>query len=72
MATQTVTARAFAPARPHLGFGAVWAMAAAMLRARQGRRILSEMDARLLADIGTSRADAQTEAARPFWDIAAR
>jgi uncharacterized protein YjiS (DUF1127 family) len=40
-----------------------------MLQARQTRRLLTAMDSRLLADIGTSRADAAMEANRPFWDI---
>ena len=35
-------------------------------RARQ-RTSLAEMDDRMLADIGLSRADAEREAARPFW-----
>jgi uncharacterized protein YjiS (DUF1127 family) len=40
-----------------------------MLQARQTRRLLTAMDSRLLADIGTSRADAAMEANRPFWDL---
>lgn len=31
------------------------------------RRALSELDDRLLRDIGLTRAQAQREAARPFW-----
>jgi len=34
---------------------------------RQGRRDLSELDDRLLADVGISRADALWEARKPFW-----
>ncbi len=32
------------------------------------RRVLLTLDARMLADIGISQADAAREAARPFWD----
>ncbi len=32
------------------------------------RRALLNLDPRMLADIGVSRADALREAARPFWD----
>ncbi len=32
------------------------------------RRALLTLDARMLADIGISRADAAREAARPFWE----
>ena len=35
-------------------------------RARQ-RRALSQLDDRLLADIGVTRADAERECAKPFW-----
>ncbi len=35
--------------------------------ARQ-RRTLAQLDDRALDDIGISRSDAQTEAARPIWD----
>jgi uncharacterized protein YjiS (DUF1127 family) len=34
---------------------------------RQGRRDLSELDDRLLADVGISREDAVWEAGKPFW-----
>ena len=37
--------------------------------ARQ-RRSLLELDDRLLKDIGITRADAEREASRPFWDPA--
>jgi uncharacterized protein YjiS (DUF1127 family) len=69
MATHSV----FAPHVPwHCGALSphrVWALAARMLQARRTRRLLVDMDSRLLADIGTSRADAATEANRPFWDL---
>src|SRR5690348_10999036 len=35
-------------------------------RARE-RRALAELDDRLLADIGVTRADAERECAQPFW-----
>jgi uncharacterized protein YjiS (DUF1127 family) len=37
------------------------------LNRRQGRRDLSELDDRLLADVGISREDAHWEAHKPFW-----
>jgi uncharacterized protein YjiS (DUF1127 family) len=37
------------------------------LNRRQGRRDLSELDNRLLADVGISREDALSEARKPFW-----
>lgn len=50
----------------------VWALACSMFRARQTRRMLAEMDHRLLADIGATPSDAHMEAARPFWDFQPR
>ncbi len=44
----------------------------AMVRARRTRRMLGEMDDRMLADIGVGRGDALEEAARPMWDLARR
>ncbi|MBR0682849.1 DUF1127 domain-containing protein [Roseomonas eburnea] len=41
-----------------------------VLRAVESRRHLSEMDGRMLADIGISRAEAREEAARAPWDLA--
>lgn len=70
MATHTV--RAFpvpAARRAPIGVGQVWARIGAMIEARRTRKLLLEMDSRLLADIGTSRGDAAMEAARPFWDV---
>ena len=43
-----------------------------MLRARATRRMLTEMDDHLLADIGVGRGDALHEAGRPMWDLAQR
>ena len=37
------------------------------LNRHQGRRDLSELDDRLLADVGISREDALREAGKPFW-----
>jgi uncharacterized protein YjiS (DUF1127 family) len=42
------------------------------LQAIETRRHLAEMDARMLADIGISRAEALDEAARTPWDLAPR
>jgi uncharacterized protein YjiS (DUF1127 family) len=44
----------------------------AMYRAVQERRALAMMDSHMLADIGLSRAEAQTEINRKPWDIAPR
>ena len=43
-----------------------------MLRARSTRRMLREMDDRLLSDIGIGRGDAMHEADRSMWDVAQR
>ncbi len=43
-----------------------------MLRARATRRLLQEMDDRLLSDIGVGRGDALEESRRPMWDLAQR
>lgn len=72
MATTSILAHGVPSSRGGFSLGGAWTLARAMLQARQGRRLLAEMDPRLLADIGTSRADAQMEAGRPFWDIGAR
>jgi uncharacterized protein YjiS (DUF1127 family) len=42
-------------------------MIAIWLNRQQGRRDLSELDDRLLADVGISREDALCEAGKPFW-----
>lgn len=69
MATQSIFASGFAPGRATLSLRRAWITATTMLQARQTRRLLAEMDSRLLADIGASRADAAMEANRSFWDI---
>ncbi len=38
-----------------------------LLRRRQGRQELAELDDRLLRDVGISREQALREAAKPFW-----
>jgi uncharacterized protein YjiS (DUF1127 family) len=49
-----------------------WTRFRAMLRARQTRQMLGEMDDRMLADIGVGRGDAQFEASRSMWDLETR
>jgi uncharacterized protein YjiS (DUF1127 family) len=49
-----------------------WARFRTMLRARQTRLMLTEMDDRMLSDIGIGRGDALAEASRPMWDVEAR
>lgn len=49
-----------------------WTVLAAMVRARQTRRLLAEMDDRMLADIGLDRGQAHSEASRAPWDLAPR
>lgn len=48
----------------------IWSNLILIVQARRGRRQLAEMEPRMLADIGASRADARAEAAWPWWDIA--
>jgi uncharacterized protein YjiS (DUF1127 family) len=69
MATHTIFAPDLVPNRGSFSLRRVWTLAGAMLQARQTRRLLAEMDDRLLADIGLSRTNAAVEANRPFWDI---
>lgn len=49
-----------------------WATFIEMRRARRTRRLLTEMDDRMLADIGIGRGDALMEASRAPWDIGRR
>lgn len=53
--------------RPRLADGVALLFQA--LDAVRSRQILTELDARMLKDIGVSRADAQREAARAPWDL---
>ncbi len=71
MATRTIHAftAAHSGRRAPFGVRQAWTLVAAMFQARHTRRLLAEMDGRLLADIGASHSDAQMEAARPFWDV---
>ena len=50
----------------------VWSWLALMVQVRRTRHLLGEMDDRMLSDIGVDQAQAQTEAARPAWDLAER
>ncbi len=54
---------------PAAGF---WPRFADMFRAAATRRQLREMDDRMLADIGISRAEALAEADRAPWDVEPR
>lgn len=69
MTTQSICTSAFAPGPATISLGRVWTVVRMMLQARRTRRLLAEMDGRLLADIGANRADAAMEANRKFWDI---
>lgn len=42
---------------------------AAMMRLARQRHALGTLDADQLADIGLTAKEAETEAARPFWDV---
>ena len=52
------------PLRRHGLFARLWQMASL----RRQRLDLARLDDRLLCDIGLSRTEAETEAARPAWD----
>jgi uncharacterized protein YjiS (DUF1127 family) len=60
--------------RPHQTTSPVhWAYRLALMwEAWRTRRILGELDARALKDIGVSRSEAEAEAARAPWDIEPR
>lgn len=45
---------------------------ALMLAHGRERAALARLDAAALRDIGIGRADAEAEAARPFWDVSPR
>ena len=72
MATTTFIASSVPASRGPFTLARGWSALVTMVRARHSRRVLAEMDDRLLADIGIGRGDAQTEASRPFWDVASR
>ena len=40
-----------------------------MIQARRSRAELRELDDRLLLDVGLTRAEADAECERPFWDV---
>ena len=61
---------AFIPARPARPSLRAWL--GVIVRTAQTRRLLAEMDSRMLADIGATRSEAQEEASRPAWDTACR
>ena len=52
-----------------LSLGRIWTSFTRVMRARQTRQLLAEMDDRMLADIGVGRGDAITEASRAPWDL---
>lgn len=56
---------------PFTGWGRTcWRVAARLLRfydRQQQRRILLELDDRMLADIGLTREQAEAEGRKPFW-----
>ena len=71
MATRSILS--FSPPRTRaVSWHDVWQRARTITRVRTTRRILAEMDDRLLADIGVSRSEAIVEANRPFWDVDGR
>jgi len=65
--------RLFVPDLPAISLGALaqeaWARVLYLAELRNQRLALRDLDDRLLADIGVSRADAQAEAQKPFWLI---
>jgi uncharacterized protein YjiS (DUF1127 family) len=56
---------------PFTGWGRMcWRLVARLLRLydrQQQRRVLLELDDHMLADIGLTREQAETEGRRPFW-----
>lgn len=58
-----------APIMPALRLQGFWDAILMGWRGVQTRRQLAEMDERMLADIGISRADALREAGRAPWDL---
>ncbi len=66
-AERTVFDAACAGGRP-VARPSLWRRLGARLDLMRQRRALASLDARLLADIGLSRGDAEAEARRGFWD----
>jgi len=50
----------------------VWNALIEMAHARRTRRLLTEMDDRMLVDIGIGRGEALIEASRAPWDVSGR
>jgi len=72
-ARSTLTQAGYTPqARGSALMRQAWTALAEMARARQTRRLLAEMDDRMLADIGIGRGDALMEASRAPWDVGSR
>ena len=73
MASHSIQFLPATPSRPVLGeMRQVWSVVRSMARARATRRLLADMDGRMLADIGVTRSQADVEVSRPFWDHGAR
>ena len=72
MATRTIPNVFTSPRAPLRSVpGKLWVAACAMVRVRSTRRLLAEMEPRMLSDIGLSHGQAHREASRPFWDFEA-
>ena len=69
--SQTVVKLHFAPARPRLQdrLAQFCQSVAAARHDAATRRVLAKLDDRALADIGMSRAQAQSIAQRPVWEL---
>lgn len=63
------TVRFVSAVAPRASLRQVWAAAVEMAQARRTRRMLAEMDDRMLADVGLGRGDAMMEASRAPWDL---
>lgn len=68
----TMTTRSLAQTRPLFQRPRIAQALSTMFGTYMQRRALARLDANALADIGLTRAQAQTEAARPIWDLPAR
>ncbi|MCA8883396.1 MAG: DUF1127 domain-containing protein [Rhodobacteraceae bacterium] len=68
-----MTPRAIAASRPigHLPRLHPLRLLRSMMSLRRQRRALAQLDDHLLHDIGITREEARTEAARPVWDVPA-